>query len=367
MRWAWRAGRLFGIDVYVHATFLLLLGWVGTNQYLRERNVGAAAVAVGFVALVFTSVVLHELGHALMARRFGITTKDITLLPIGGVARLERMPEKPAHELLVALAGPAVNVVIAGLLVGVVWLLGGSPGLDAPDATQLTRAPLLTRLAWVNVSLAAFNLLPAFPMDGGRVLRALLAMRQGAARATRTAAAIGQAFAVALGLLGVFVNPVLVLVAVFVWFGAAAEAGAEQTKAALAGLTVRAAMQTDFRVLAPHDGLAVAAQALLAGAQVDFPVVDGANGLVGVLTRARLVEGLSAGGPTVETQAVMTRRFETAEPGERLDAAWARLRTSDCRSMPVVDAGRVVGLVTAENLGELVMLHGAALAAKAGA
>jgi Zn-dependent protease/CBS domain-containing protein len=362
MRWSWRLGRLFGIDVFVHATFLILLVWVGLGHYQREGNVDGALAGVAFVLAVFGTVVLHELGHALAARRFGVKTKDITLYPIGGVARLERIPEKPSQELLVSLAGPAVNVGIAVILF-VLLRASGQPTSVAAEGI-VSGEPFLTRLLWVNVSLALFNLLPAFPMDGGRALRALLALRRDYVEATRTAAVIGQGIALLLGLLGLFSNPFLVFIAFFVWIGAAAELGAVQTKAALTGLPVQAAMITQFHVLAAHDTLAAASEALLAGSQVDFPVVDQSGVLVGVLTRSDLIRGLTAGGADATVEGTMTRRFETAEPGEMLDRALARLEGSGCTCIPVVSRGAVLGMVTMENVGELMMLQDAVRASQ---
>lgn len=361
MKWSWRIARLFGIDVFVHATFLILLAWVAMSHYQREGTLHGALVGVAFILAVFGTVVLHEFGHALTARRFGIKTRDITLLPIGGVARLERMPEKPAQELWVALAGPAVNVVLAIVLFTVLKVTGGSVQLG--EQGLLSGGPFLTRLFWVNVTLALFNLLPAFPMDGGRALRALLALRGDYVQATRTAATLGQGMAFLLGLLGLFTNPFLIFIALFVWIGASSEAGAVQTKASLEGVPVQAAMQTDFRVLTARDTLSIASQALLAGAQVDFPVVDAHGVPVGVLTRDNLIQGLTTSGPTAVIEGVMTRRFETAEPGEMLAGALTRLQGCECNALLVVRQARVIGLVTMENIGELMMMQKALRAA----
>jgi Zn-dependent protease len=228
MRWSWRIGRLAGIALYVHATFLLLLAWVA----FREWTYGMVAVAAALVYIValFAIVVLHELGHALTARRYGIRTRDIILLPIGGVARLERMPRDPRQELLVALAGPAVNVAIAIVLYALLRLTGAPPAADlyTVDLVSSTRA-FVYQLVVVNIMLAVFNLIPAFPMDGGRVLRALLAMRMSSyVRATAIAARVGRVLAVVLGFVGVykFQNPFWVLIALFVWMGAGSEAAA---------------------------------------------------------------------------------------------------------------------------------------------
>lgn len=220
MTGSWRLGKIAGIDVFVHATFFMLLAWAALAAYLPSGRAAAAAGGVASILLVFGVVVLHELGHALTARRFGIATRDITLLPIGGVSRLEHMPEAPGQELQVALAGPAVNVALAGAAYAAFLALGsGTVG-----HVSLTDGSFLGRLFAVNVSLAVFNLIPAFPMDGGRVFRALLALRMDRDRATEVAARTGQALALVFGLVGLFWNPMLLLIALFVWMGAAQEA-----------------------------------------------------------------------------------------------------------------------------------------------
>jgi Zn-dependent protease len=212
MSWSWRIGRIAGIDVYVHFTFLLLLAWVGVEYYLAHGSLAEALYGVAFILALFGIVVLHELGHALAARGYGIRTRDITLLPIGGVARLERMPEEPRQELVVALAGPAVNVVMAvGIYIGMALGQGLAPLGDVLSV----EGNFVSQLFWVNVSLALFNLLPAFPMDGGRVLRALLAFRLDYVRATQVAARVGQGMALLFGFVGLFFNPFLVFIALF--------------------------------------------------------------------------------------------------------------------------------------------------------
>jgi Zn-dependent protease/CBS domain-containing protein len=353
-RFAFRLGQISGIGVYVHPTFLLLVGWVALSYLSNGHGVHAALAGVLFVLAVFAIVVLHELGHSLAARRYGIGTRDITLLPIGGVARLERMPTNPVQELVVGLAGPAVNVVLAGLCLAGLVLSGGR--LEA-GSFAAPGAPLLSKLFFANVTLAAFNLLPAFPMDGGRVFRALLALRLPHARATELAARTGQAIAVLLGFAGVFTNPMLVLIGVFVWLGAHQEATLVAERSALEGLFVDQAMITDFRTLAPGDPLAHAAELGVVSFQRDFPVVaDGV--LVGVLTRSDLVNGLSRAGALAPVSLAMRTDVPTVDPGDRLEA----VLTSEDRfsATMVVRGGRLFGILLPENLAALVRLRSAA-------
>ncbi|HXF95159.1 MAG TPA: site-2 protease family protein [Gemmatimonadales bacterium] len=361
MKWSWRIGRIAGIEVYVHVTFLILVGWVAVSHYLARRSAADALMGVAFILALFAIVVLHELGHALTARRFGIPTRDITLLPIGGVARLERMPEDAKQELLVALAGPAVNVALAAILY---LALAGGGGPAGYAAALGVGGGFWSQMFWVNVSLAAFNLLPAFPMDGGRVLRALLHLRMDYVRATQIAASVGQAMAVVFGFVGLFTNPFLVFIALFVWLGAAGEASVVQIRSALGGIPVRQAMITDFRALAPEDPLARAVEHVLAGFQQDFPVVAGGT-VVGVLTRSDLVSALARLGPDGRIGEVMQRDIETADPREMLEGVLGRLERRRCHTVPVVQNGQLVGLVTADNLGELLMIQKALGAAQA--
>jgi Zn-dependent protease len=300
-----------------------------------------------------------------MARHYGVRTRDITLLPIGGIARLERMPDQPVQELWVALAGPAVNVVIgAGLLA----LLAVTGGLEA-GGLGLASANFPQRLLLVNMFMVAFNLLPAFPMDGGRVLRSLLAMRMEYARATQIAATIGQVLAVAMAFVGLFVwqppNPLLAVVALFVWAGAAQEVTLAQARAALGGLPVEQAMLTDFQSLAPDDPLERAVNLVIAGSQQDFPVVrDGT--VIGVLTRGRLVAALAQRGASTPVEDVMEREFPRAEAGEWIETALERIHGEKGAIVPVYRGAQLIGLLTAENVGEFVAIRRALTAARPG-
>lgn len=377
MTGSWRIGSLTGIGIYVHWTFLILLAWVGLTHFTQGNDLADALHGLVFIVALFSIIVLHELGHALAARRYGIPTKDITLLPIGGVARLERMPEEPKQELAVAIAGPAVNVVLAGLCVlGIMALAGvgqfgvtldtgaGELGFlyeDHESVSALSEIPLLgaaflAKMLIVNVMLVVFNLLPAFPMDGGRVLRALLAMKLDYVRATQTAASVGQGMALLFGFLGLFFNPFLVFIALFVWMGAASEASMVQVKAGLQGVPLTHAMITEFRTLTPSDQVGAAAGHVIAGFQHDFPVLEDGR-LVGVLTKSDLLKSLASEGVHEPVSAVMRQDFETADPADMLDSVFSRLQQCDCHAIPVVRNGQLFGIVTMESVGEFMAIQ----------
>jgi Zn-dependent protease/predicted transcriptional regulator len=371
MKWSWRLGRIAGIALNVHATFVLLLAWVAIGEYQSSKDVTAALSGVVFVIAVFATVVLHELGHALAARRYGIRTRDITLLPIGGVARLERMPREPKQELVVALAGPAVNLIIAALLYIWLRLTGGVPAfLDGASlGGAFLERSFAARLLAVNLWLVLFNLIPAFPMDGGRVLRALLAMRSGDyARATENAARVGRFFALVFGILGLFVvgNPFLVFIALFVWLGAAGEAAAAQTEAFLDGVPIQQLMITDVRTLHAADPLTRAVDLILDGFQQDFPVVAPDGTVQGMLTRAVMLKALAERGENTRVGDVMNREFVQAGPGDAAEDALTRLKSCGCHSMPVIRDGQLLGVLTMDNVGEYVMVQAALRGTRAG-
>jgi Zn-dependent protease/CBS domain-containing protein len=354
MTWSWRIGRIAGIPIFVHWTFLILIAWVVLGQWLQGHDLATALEGVAFVLALFGCVVLHELGHALAARRYGVPTADITLLPIGGVARLQRIPEHPPEELVIALAGPAVNLAI----VAVLWALGARFPGDVANPQHLVVARFWPKLLEVNVFLFLFNLLPAFPMDGGRVLRALLAMRLEYSRATRIAASIGQLMAIGFGLLGLTGgNPILLLIALFVWIGAESEAVQVEERLALQGVPVRASMLTEYRTLAPDDTLGHAADLLLAGSQHDFPVLSADGQAAGLLTRSDLMSGLSRGGREARVADFLKTEVGNVDASAPLGPAVARLREGEGPCLLVVEQGRSVGLLTLENIGEYLMVR----------
>jgi Zn-dependent protease/CBS domain-containing protein len=354
MRWSFRIARVAGIDVKIHLTFLLLLAWIGFAHF-QQGGPEAAKQGILFILLLFGCVLLHEFGHALAARWFGIPTPDITLLPIGGVARLQRMPDKPWQELVVAIAGPLVNVVIA---FGLIAVMGPRLDLSNLDDIDKPGVAIMVKLAVVNIWLVLFNLIPAFPMDGGRILRSLLAMIIGHARATQIAAAVGQGMAFLFGFAGLFINPLLIFIALFVYLGASQEANMAQMKDLSSGLRVAEAMVTHLVTLEETDTLEQAIDALLRTSQHEFPVLDPQKRVLGVLTREDMIRSLRESGPGTPVTEVMHRELPQVQLDDNFDRAFQEMQQCGCPALPVVDRlGRLVGLITPENVGELIMIN----------
>ncbi len=355
MRWSWRIGTVAGIGVYIHATFVLLILFI-LGLYLHQgRTLEGALAGTLFILVIFACIVLHELGHALAARKYGIKTRDITLLPIGGLARLERMPDVPIQELWVALAGPAVNAAIAGVLYFAAHATGISPQLQP---FHWAGGSFLNRLMVVNLWLLLFNLIPAFPMDGGRVLRAILATRLEYTMATLLASRIGQAIAFVFGFVGLFTDPFLIFIALFVWMGAEQEAAMVQVHSSLGGIPVQRAMLTEFHTLNPDDALQIALDHTLHGGQQDFPVVFG-DRVLGVLDREDVVRTIAQRGSEIRVRDAMKRDVATVDSHDMLESALVVLHDCKCRSLPVVHDGQLVGLLTTDNVGEFLMIQSA--------
>jgi Zn-dependent protease/CBS domain-containing protein len=354
MLWSIDIGSIAGTKVRVHITFILFLIYIWGANYVTGGS-GAAWTGTIFMLLLFLCVLLHEFGHVFAARAFGINTPDVTLLPIGGVARLERIPEEPGKEFVIAIAGPLVNVVIALLLMGLSGAEGSGRSLAAVDRGAV---PMADRLASVNLFLAAFNLIPAFPMDGGRILRSLLAIRLGFTRATEIAATVGQWFAFVLGFIGLFGNPLLIFIAIFVYLAAASEAQLAAVRSMSRGVPVGAAMITQFSTLPADAPIGDAVELLLRTSQTEFPVVDAGGQLVGLLGRNDMIKALKAQGPEARVADVMITEVPTIPVRGRLDEAFRLLQEKAAPAVGVVDAaGRLVGLVTSETIGEMLMVR----------
>lgn len=351
--WSVSLGRIGGTEVRVHFTFLLLVLWFGLVAGM-QGGAAAAVDAIVFIPAVFGCVMLHEYGHILTAKSFGIVTRDITLLPIGGIASVERMPEKPAQELLVALAGPTVNGLIAAILI---VLFGADLGAELTVASMDDlKLDFATRLALANAMLGVFNLIPAFPMDGGRVLRALLSFRLDRARATRIAARIGHGIALGLGFLGLFGNPILVFIALFIFLAASQEVYATELGEAARGAGVLDATITAFSTLDMRSTVSQGVDKLLSSTQRNFPVTDGAGRLQGILTRDGIIQALTDRGPDTPVVDVMERPVATVDHRVPLSEAVAKLQGGQPLVGVVDDDGRLVGLVTLENLAEYMMV-----------
>jgi Zn-dependent protease/CBS domain-containing protein len=352
--------KVAGIPVAVHWSFLLLLLWIAVSAWRAGGGLTGILLSVAFTVAIFICIALHELGHALAARRFDIVTSDITLYPIGGIAHLSRIPEAPAQELAVAVAGPLVNLVLGAVFHIGAWLTTDA-NLLANFATEgLKPSTFIVFLATANFSLAVFNLIPAFPMDGGRVLRALLAFRMSRVKATSIAASVGQVMAFFMAVAGIlYGQPFLVLIGLFVFWGAAVEAQAVKNNDLLKSFTVNDAIRTHYLVLHPGDTVERAVSALLKGNDTEFVVLDDEQ-VAGILTRSDIIRAISSGqGMTIQVSRIMRREFLTIESTARLTAAQSLLAESGQTLLPVIDKGQLRGIIDAENILEMIMLRAA--------
>ncbi len=356
MKKSFNLGHFSGIALRIHWTFSLLVLGVFGLYLLSGSTIQESLFGVALIVALFVCVVLHEFGHALVARRFNVPTRDITLYPIGGIARLQQIPRKPRKEFLIAIAGPAVNLVIAGLLL--VGLMLGGRAVTA-DVLMEPHKHFLGKLMWLNVIIVGFNLLPAFPMDGGRVLRAVLASKMDYLRSTQIAARIGQGMAFLFGLIGLIVfNPILLFIALFVYVGAQQEAHMTMTRLVTEGVPVRQAMITSFETLHPGSTLKEAVDKLLAVSEPGFPVIDGEN-VVGMLTRKKLLEAVGAHGVDAKVEQFMEKDFPMIGEDSMLDRAFRTMQEQKLSFTPVQRDGKLVGLLTLENIGEWLMIAGA--------
>lgn len=350
MKWSLRIGSLFGIPVKVHVTFLLLLILI---YFAGTRIIGTGGLdGVIFVVLVFASVVFHELSHAFVARHYGIDVVDITLLPIGGVARMGSNPEEPIQEVFIAAAGPIASFFLAFCL----WFATGVFGTEVTLGDLSVKGSLLAQLTVVNFVLAIFNLLPAFPMDGGRILRGILGLYLKPHSATRIAVGVGQVFAIALFFLGLLtMNLFMVLIALFVYIGAETEERQMGIMVSLGGVTAETAMITDLETLTPHQTIGDAAELYFKSFQGDFPVMDDRR-LVGLVTREILTEALHRTGPSTPVCQVMSRDFPTAVRDTPLIDVLQKIQASGSRAVAIMKSGQLEGLITLEQIGRYNML-----------
>jgi len=358
---SFKIGRVAGIDLKVHWTFFLLLAFYAFAGYQGSGSLTNALVTALVIVALFVCVVLHEYGHSLVAQRLGIEIQDITVLPIGGVARLKSLPERPWDEVKIAIAGPLVNVVLAPIFFAIALLLGASP-LDIANILEggNSLGQIFAYLGYINVALVVFNLIPAFPLDGGRVLRGLLATRLGAVRATDVSATIGQFFAAAFFLIGLLGgNFLLALVAVFIFYGATGEAQMVRQHEQTRGLTVSDVMGTKPRTetVTPSHTFGQVLDRVIHGYQEDFPVLDESGKLLGMLTRDEIMTAahsperyqsvrdlMKTNVPTISSQA------DLFEDGLRI------LQQSGLRALPVTENAELVGMLTIEDVGQASLL-----------
>lgn len=357
MRGSLKLGKLFNVPIEIHWTFIFILIWVVFSEIKNGGTLENALMSVIFILLLFACVVLHEFGHILTARKFGVKTKSITLLPIGGMASMDKIPKNPKQELLVAVAGPAVNIAIAAILLMF---------LPLDSLTQLDQAELETLLLHINaqnmlifllaanIMLALFNFIPAFPMDGGRIFRALLAMKMGRVKATRIATLVGQFLAVVFFFIGLFYNPFLIFIALFIFIGAYGENEFVQQEAVTKGHLVKEAMLTNLSVLRPDDTVAMVAQLLLSGTEKDFVVAD-EHGIHGVLYQKDIIDHVTNGDTSVKD--IMDVSFNTISQNANLSEVLKLVNVKRKNFFPVLDKGKLVGAIDLTNISEFILIQ----------
>ena len=313
---------------------------------------------VAFVLTIFICVILHELGHVQAAAHFGIPTNKITLLPIGGVAAIKRIPEKPKEELIVAIAGPLVNVVIA-LLIFIFFPVTQmfntlSESSAASSSINLSTFPFY--LFSANIILFIFNLIPAFPMDGGRILRALLAMKMTRLKATKIASITGQGIAVIFFVFGLMNNPFLALIGVFIFFGARSENFAVQSQQLLSGYEVQDAMMTNYLVLSPNETVSVAIRKMVSGPDIDLLVIED-NKVLGIVTREKLINKSKErnGGETLVSE-IMSKNFKVLEEHNKLPEVYLMLQRTKNRLFPVLKNKELAGVINLEKIQNFILM-----------
>jgi len=350
-----KIGKLAGIDIFIHWTFSLLILFIIYNSFRNGYNLIQTLWSILFVLSIFVTVVMHELGHALAAKNYGIKTKDITLLPIGGLARLEKLPEKPVEELVVAFAGPLVNVVLA-LMTGFVISIPDDPDmLTAKLSGGVDGHNFLLNFFIVNIVLAIFNLIPAFPMDGGRVLRALLAFKFKRHIATRIAARIGQLIAIGFIILGFFKNPFLIFIGLFVIMGAQMEAEYTESRFFLKGYKVRDVIMKQYQTIDANELLKTAIAILLDSQSKIFLITEN-NEPVGTLNRDQIIHSLSKHGENIPIRDAMNKNLIFIEVDTPLEDIFELVYHNKSNLMLVVEYGKLIGTLDTENLLEFLLI-----------
>ena len=357
MKGSFKLGNVAGIGVFVHWTFAILIAFIIFSNYRKGHDAEQIMWAVIFILSIFVTVFLHELGHALAAKRYNIKTKDITLLPIGGLARLESIPEYPKQELVVAIAGPTVNIALA-VITGLFITIPETKDLTLQLEGGVNGSNFFLNFFIVNIWLALFNLIPAFPMDGGRVLRALLAMKFERHIATNIAARIGQVLAVGFVFMGFFSNPFLVFIGLFIFLGAQAEAEFTLVKSLLKGYKVKDVLMRQYQTIEANETIKTAVAMLLNGQSRNFLVTE--NGIsVGTLSRDEIIKALSEQGENVVIHNVMNKNLIYLDANAPLEDAYQQVQESKSSLMPVMENKQLIGTLDTENILEFIMVKNA--------
>lgn len=354
MKWSLFIGKPFGIRLYIHWTFLILLIWISLNSVRAGADFFQASLSVLFMLCVFSCVLLHEMGHALAGKKFGYATKRITLLPIGGVASMDDIPTNPRHELLVTIAGPAVNLILA-LLFSPVFLTEKKFSFDYLHLNS--GRDFLANLFLVNITLLIFNLIPAFPMDGGRILRSVLTLQlKNRVKATGIASGVGKVFSVVFFVTGIFFNPFLAVIGVVVFLMAHTENEMVRSGNLLSSFSVADVMMKNYHTLTTKNTMADAVKLLLDVQASDFVVMNG-DEIAGLLSRDDIIRALSVNGNDVIVSDTMSKNFICFTPNQSLDSAYSTLLRSSAGIIPVTEGNKLLGIVDAENIREFILVQ----------
>jgi len=353
MRWSFQIGKVFGIPIRVHITFFLLLIFIG---FYGSRLQGAQSGLYGMlsVVLIFLCVVIHEIAHSLVARSYGVKVKDIVLLPIGGVSEMEELPQKPKQEIYVAIAGPVTSIFLAFIFYLAFLLL--YPEMKT-FKFSIFQGNLLLNLFIINFLLALFNLLPVFPMDGGRVLRGILGLKMEFLKATKIAVGIGEAFAIFFFFFGLFFNPWLALIAIFIYLGAEGEKKATELRVAIADVPVKVAMLTNVEAITPDITLGKVLEKICHGLQQDFPIIEGEK-VLGILTRGKIFSALHNHSKDTKVRDIMSQEFISTSEDTPLSEAFKRMTSEKLSVLPVMQGENFKGLISLEQIGKYHMLCG---------
>jgi Zn-dependent protease/predicted transcriptional regulator len=356
MKGSFKLGKIAGIGLFIHWTFSLLILFIVYVNYKAGQNLTQILWSILFILCIFITVLMHELGHALTAKNFGIKTKDITLLPIGGLARLERLPEKPSEELMVAFAGPFVNIVLAFITSLFITLPNTPEEMVAQLENGVNAGNFFLNFYLVNIVLAVFNLIPAFPMDGGRVLRAILSYKLERHHATKIAARIGQVLALGFIFLGFFSNPFLIFIGIFVFMGAQIESEYTETKYMLKGYKVRDVIMKQYPTIDYNETLEMAVKLMLDSQNKHFLVTE--NGIpMGTLNREQIIEALSKKEDETELSSIMDRELILLQADALLEDVFELVYKNKSTLMLVMENNQLIGTLDTENLLEFILIN----------